>query len=194
MTRQTSAHEKWHSVFHFQVDEPPEELRITHRMLDKLLKVTFSHSPLSGWLFSKSFPDVFQISIVWFRFCHINVLIFSRYREMSLGLTAFLLMTWWVSLENFHFSSDVLKTSKQWSNDMFIGWHWLNHSTGPWGSSAAWRRVRFYFGCFWLVYCLLIVLCLVKLIQSLKSAYAKTAPTFVFIAYDLNRICDSLST
>lgn len=94
MTRQSSAHEKWHSVFHSQVDEPPEELRITHRMLDKLLKVTFTHSPLSGWLFSKSFPDVFQISIVWFRFCHIKVLIFSRYREMSLGLIVFLLMTW----------------------------------------------------------------------------------------------------
>ena len=94
MSRQTSAQENGHSVIHFQVDEPPEELRITHRMLDKLLKVIFTHSPLSGWLFSQSFHDVFQISIVWFRFCHIKVLIFSRYREMSLGLIVFLLMTW----------------------------------------------------------------------------------------------------
>ena len=43
-------------MLHFQVDEPPEELRITHRMLDKLLKVPF--------IFSSQYlcPHVLQIS------------------------------------------------------------------------------------------------------------------------------------
>ena len=61
------------------MEEPPEELRITHRMLDKFLKVdTFT------------FSDHIFFEILLFYY----VLLFFRFLGMSLGLTAFLSMTW----------------------------------------------------------------------------------------------------
>ena len=61
------------------MEEPPEELRITHRMLDKFLKVD---------------PFTFSADIVFELLLFYYVLFFFRFLGMSLGLTAFLSMTW----------------------------------------------------------------------------------------------------
>ena len=68
------------------MEEPPEELRITHRMLDKFLKVdTFTFSANIFFVILVSY--IFTISAY-------RVLCFFRFLVMSLGLTAFLSMTW----------------------------------------------------------------------------------------------------
>ena len=68
------------------MEEPPEELRITHRMLDKFLKVdTFTFS-----------ANIFFVILLFYIFTisAYHVLYFFRFLVMSLGLTAFLSMTW----------------------------------------------------------------------------------------------------